>query len=130
MAMVTPVALPDGDDGEAVAVADTSPRNVFYDPSAGGVPGCVALEFMAQAMATAVGAIRAARGLPPKVVFVLGARRLVVGIDVFRPDAVYHAHASCAFSDEEFASFNCRISDPGGNTVASASLTAYQPPEN
>ena len=125
MVMIRDVEFPA--DRTAAATADVSPRNVFFDAAAGGVPGCAALEFMAQTMAAAVGRDRASRGLPPKVGFVLGSRKLKIGLDVFNPEKTYRAVAACVFSDDEFASFDCRIEDSRGRTVASGALTAYQP---
>ena len=116
--------------GEATAVADTSPRCIFYDPELKGVPACAALEYMAQTMALAVGAEHRRKGLPPKIGFVLGTRRLEVKVAAFENGKRYGTAAKCVYADDEFASFDCVITDPDGVTVATASLTAYQPPEN
>jgi len=116
--------------GEATAVADTSPGCIFYDRALKGVPACVALEYMAQTMALAVGAERRRNGLPPKVGFVLGTRRLEVKVAAFESGKRYGTSAKCIYADNAFASFDCVITDPEGLTVATASLTAYQPPED
>jgi len=115
--------------GTAAAVADTSPSSVFYDADIGGMPPCVALEYMAQTMALAVGAEARRRGTSPRLGFVLGARRLDVRIPVFKSSEHYVAMAKCAYADDEYASFDCIVSGPGGEEVASASVTAYQPSE-
>ena len=114
--------------GEASAVADTSPESIFYDSALGGVPACVALEYMAQAMALAVGAERHRKGTRPRVGFVLGTRRLEVKVAVFESGKRYVVMAKCVYSDDELGSFDCTIAGPDGETVATASLTAYQPP--
>ena len=114
--------------GVAVAVADVSPESVFFDSVSGGVPACVALEYMAQTMALAVGAERRKRGAAPKIGFVLGTRRLDVGIPAFDSKQRYVVRAKCAYADDEFASFDCSMYGPRGEEVAVASLTAFQPP--
>ena len=116
--------------GVASAVPDTSPSCIFYDPELKGVPACAALEYMAQTMALAVGAERRRRGQTPKVGFVLGTRRMEVKIATFESGKRYVANAKCVYDDEEFASFDCSITDPDGATVAAALFTAYQPPES
>ena len=129
MTMLSDVIAVD-EPGAAVAVVDSSACSLFYDEEIGGVPACAALEYMAQTMALAVGAERYRRGEVPKIGFVLGTRRLDVGIPVFESSQRYAATARCAYFDDEFASFDCAIFGPGGEAVAKASLTAYQPPES
>jgi len=116
--------------GVASAVPDTSPGCIFYDPELKGVPACAALEYMAQTMALAVGAEYRRRGGSPKIGFVLGTRRLEVKIATFESGKRYVVNAKCVYDDNEFASFDCMIADPDGATVATALLTAYQPPES
>ena len=115
--------------GVASAVPDTSPNCIFYDPGLKGVPACAALEYMAQTMALAVGVERRRRGQKTKVGFVLGTRRLEVRVATFESGKRYVANAKCVYAETEFASFDCSITDPDGTTVATALLTAYQPPE-
>ena len=116
--------------GVASAVPDTSPNCIFYDPGLKGVPACAALEYMAQTMALAVGVERRRRGQKTKVGFVLGTRRMEVKVATFESGKRYVANATCVYDDEEFASFDCSITDPDGVMVAAALLTAYQPPES
>lgn len=117
-------------DGVSEAIADTSPESVFYDSEAGGVPACVALEYMAQTMAIVVGEARRRRGEVPRVGFVLGTRRMMVGEPVFRRGRRYRVAAKCVYVDEEFGAFDCTMAGPDGKLVAKASLTAYQPPDS
>lgn len=112
---------------EASAVADTSPSSIFYEDVLSGVPSCVALEYMAQTMALAVGAKRRKMGKPPKVGFVLGTRRLDVRVPCFDSSTRYVTAVKCTYSDDEFAAFDCTIAAPSGKTVAAASITAFQP---
>ncbi len=128
MTMLSQVLSVD-EPGIAVAVVDASPGSVFHDPALGGVPACAALEYMAQTMALAVGAEWRRRGGSPRVGFVLGTRRMEVKVGVFESAKRYVARAKCCYADEEFASFDCSVEGPGGETVAAARLTAYQPSE-
>lgn len=116
--------------GEASAVADTSPDSVFYDSTLGGVPACVALEYMAQTMALAVGAGQCRKGASPKIGFVLGTRRLEVKVPAFVHEKRYVVTAKCMFADDESCSFDCKIAESGGEVVAAASLSAYQPTDD
>ena len=124
LAQVLSVEVP----GEASAVADTSPDLIFHDPALGGVPACVALEYMAQTMALAVGAERCRKGEPPRVGFVLGTRRLEVKVAAFESGKRYVTSAKRVFADDVSVSFDCLITGPDGEMVATASLTGYQPP--
>ena len=118
------------ESGGASAVADTSPGCIFYDSELKGVPACAALEYMAQTMALAVGAGQRRQRLSPKLGFVLGTRRMEVKVATFESGKRYVVNAKCDYDDNEVASFDCSITDPDGVTVATALLTAYQPPES
>lgn len=67
---------PQTDANAVEAFIDVTPQAPFFEPALGGVPSCVALEYMAQAMALCVGLLRRRKGLAPQVGFVLGSRRL------------------------------------------------------
>ena len=56
------------------AWVDVSPASPFYEVELGGVPSCIALEYMAQTMALCVGILRSRAGMPPKMGFVLSSR--------------------------------------------------------
>ena len=121
--------LPEEAPGIAQARLDTSPRSMFFDAGLDGVPSCAALEFMAQTMAIAVGRDRRRRGLDPAVGFVLGTRKMDVPAEGFLRCKRYVSRAECTYTDGEFASFDCSISEEGGPVVATAVLTAFQPPD-
>lgn len=106
---------------------DITPSSPFYDSEAQGVPGCVALEYMAQSMALCVGFLRRSRSLPPKIGFVLGSRKLEITIPFFRDGERYRVRARSTYQDESFGSFDCAVFDAGGALVASAQMTAFQP---
>ena len=108
-----------------VAISKESP---FFEPESGGVPSCVAAEYMAQTMALYTGLYRARTGLPPKVGFLLGTRRLSLKLDRFAAGGRYRIRVQPLFSDEEFGSFACTIYDEAtGREVASALMNAFQP---
>lgn len=127
MVMLADVVSVDG-DGLARAVADVSDSSIFFDRELGGVPACAAMEYMAQTVALMVGENRRIKGLPPKVGFLLGTRKMDVTVPAFKRGVRYEIEAKCVYVDDEFASFDCAITDPSGETVAAASLTAFQPP--
>lgn len=110
----------------AEAYVDVAENSPFYDHGERGVPGCVALEYMAQTMALCVGEMRRRKGLKPQVGFVLGSRRLDVRIARFVPGERYAVTATCTYEDESFGSFDCSIVNSLGETVAAAMVTAYQ----
>ena len=117
-----------GDEDAIDAYVDVTPAAPFYDAAIDGVPSCVALEYMAQTMALCVGFHRRRKGLPPKIGFVLGSRRLALNVEKFAPARRYRIHAACTFQDEEFGSFDCTIREDGSDTpLATAALTAFQP---
>lgn len=66
---------PPTEENAVEAFVDVTPQAPFFEPALGGVPSCVALEYMAQAMALCVGLLRRRKGLAPQVGFVLGSRR-------------------------------------------------------
>lgn len=112
------------------AWVDVSPSSPFYEVELGGVPGCVALEYMAQAMALCVGFLRQRNGLKPKIGFVLGSRKLTVTVPCFRSGERYRVRAECTYQDESFGSFDCTIIEKSGAVVASAQMTAFQPDDD
>lgn len=127
MILISGYEEPTADDS-VTAHVDVSERSPFFEPSLGGVPGCVALEYMAQTMALLVGLDRRRRGLAPAVGFVLGSRRMEVSAPVFRNGARYSVRAACAYRDDGgFGSFDCEMLDAAGASVARGTLTAFQP---
>ena len=109
------------------AFVDVGKASPFYEQALGGVPSCVALEYMAQAMALLVGLRDRRRGQRPRIGFVLGSRRLETRIPCFRDGERYRIAVTCTYEDESFGSFDCMIADGRGETVATATLTAFQP---
>ena len=110
-----------------VAFVDVGKAAPFYEQALGGVPACVALEYMAQTMALLVGLRDRRRGQKPRIGFVLGSRKLETKIPCFCDGERYRILATCTYEDESFGSFNCTITDGRGETVATATMTAFQP---
>ena len=117
---------PAGEDS-VVAVVDVGQTSPFYEQALGGVPSCVAFEYMAQTMALLVGLRDRRRGQKPRIGFVLGSRKLETRLPFFRDGERYRISATCTYEDESFGSFDCEIEDNGGTVVAKATVTAFQP---
>ena len=117
---------PAGEDS-VVAFVDVGCESPFYERVFGGVPSCVALEYMAQTMALLVGIRDRRRGQKPRIGFVLGSRKLETKIPCFCDGERYRISTTCTYEDESFGSFDCTIADGRGETVATATLTAFQP---
>ena len=120
---------PERSPGLAEAWVDITDESPFYVAELDGVPGCVAIEYMAQTMALYTGRERRRNGQRLEVGFILGSRRLVVATPAFRKGERYRISATCTYTDESFGSFSCRIEDGAGNVVASGEITAFQPEE-
>lgn len=110
-----------------VAFVDVGKAAPFYEQALGGVPACVALEYMAQTMALLVGLRDRRRGQKPRIGFVLGSRKMETKIPCFCDGERYRILATCTYEDESFGSFDCTITDGRGETVATATMTAFQP---
>lgn len=117
---------PAGEDS-VVAFVDVGKASPFYEQALGGVPSCVTLEYMAQTMALLVGLRDRRRGQKPRIGFVLGSRKLETRLPFFRDGERYRISATCTYEDESFGSFDCTITDGRGETVATATMTAFQP---
>ena len=126
MILLSGYGTPAGEDA-VEAFVDVTPASPFYEAGLDGVPSCVALEYMAQAMALCVGLRNRRRGVAPQVGFVLGSRRLALKAARFAAGACYRVRAACTFQDESFGSFDCEVRDASGAVAASATLTAFQP---
>ena len=111
-----------------VAFVKIRPDSPFFVLGS-GVPSWVAIEYMAQAAAALVGRFDQlmAPDAPPRPGFLLGTRKLSLDLERFEEGETYRIFAGETFSDGAAAAFECRISDPSGNVVASASLNAFRP---
>ena len=126
MILLTGYEVPLSEDAVA-AFVDVTTASPFYEQALGGVPACVALEYMAQTMALLVGLRDRRRGQKPRIGFVLGSRKLETKIPCFRDGERYRISATCTYEDESFGSFDCIVTDRNGAGVAKATMTAFQP---
>lgn len=110
-----------------VAHVDVTEASPFYEQALGGVPACVALEYMAQTMALLVGIRDRRCGRKPRIGFVLGSRKLETFVPCFRGGCRYRVRVNCTYADESFGSFDCVIEDESGAPAARAIVTACQP---
>ena len=94
-----------------------------------GVPGHVAVEYMAQACGAYAGAMALDAGAPVKIGLLLGTRMCRVLVPWFRVGDQLIVSASIVFHDEQLAAFDCKI-EIGGRLVAEAQLKVYQPQDN
>jgi predicted hotdog family 3-hydroxylacyl-ACP dehydratase len=97
--------------------------------SSEGVPGHVAIEFMAQACGAYAGAMALDAGAPVKIGLLLGTRMCTVLVPWFRVGDQLIVSASIVFHDEQLAAFDCKI-EIGGRLVAEAQLKVYQPQDD
>jgi len=118
---------PDVSSDSVSAYVDVTEKSPFFEIESGGVPSCVALEYMAQGMALLVGLMRRAKGLPPQIGFVLGSRKFETFVPFFKNGCRYGVRATCTYQDETFGSFDCEVLSPDGSCAARATMTAFQP---
>lgn len=90
-----------------------------------GVPGHVAVEYMAQACGTYAGAMALDAGAPIKIGLLLGTRMCRVLVPWFRIGDQLLVSASIVFHDEQLAAFDCKI-EMDERLVADAQLKVYQ----
>jgi predicted hotdog family 3-hydroxylacyl-ACP dehydratase len=91
-----------------------------------GVPGHVAIEYMAQACGAFAGAIALDSGTAVKIGFLLGTRMCKVSVPWFRIGDRLLISVSLVFRDEQMAVFDCKI-EVDGKLAAEAQLKVYQP---
>ena len=91
-----------------------------------------ALEYMAQAAAALAGVFDKESGAPAgRPGFLLGTRRIDLGISRFVPGMRYLVTAVREYEDGDSAAFSCEIRQAGDGGEAGrcvATLTAYRPP--
>jgi predicted hotdog family 3-hydroxylacyl-ACP dehydratase len=115
------------DDAGIVASVVISESSLFVTPE--GVPGHVAIEYMAQACGAYAGAMALEAGTPVKIGFLLGTRLCRVLVPWFRVGDRLLVSASIVFHDEQLAVFDCKI-EIGGRLAADAQLKVYQPEDD
>lgn len=129
MVLIDEVESFDFENKRLVARVTITEKQLFY--TAGGVPNWVAIEYMAQAAAALVGYHdkHLAPDLPVRPGLMLGTRKLDLKLARFAAGKTYRIVAENVFNDADAASFACSIEDEAGETVATANLNAYRPPD-
>ncbi|WP_338765268.1 hotdog family protein [Massilia sp. METH4] len=123
--MVLLDAVVSAGDDDLCAEVTIRPDSMFSDGSAVGA--WVGIEYMAQAIAAHAGWLALRRGDPVKVGFLLGSRKYEAKVPAFAAGSVLRVHAHRALQGENgLGAFECRI-EQGGGTVATATVTVYQP---
>jgi predicted hotdog family 3-hydroxylacyl-ACP dehydratase len=108
----------------SVVISESSP---LVTPE--GVPGHVAIEYMAQTCGAYAGAQALDAGTPVKIGLLLGTRLCRVLVPWFRVGDRLLVSASIVFHDEQLAAFDCKI-EIGDRLVADAQLKVYQPEDD
>lgn len=113
------------DAGGAVAAVTIHPDHLFAGPE--GVPAHVGIEFMAQTCGVWAGAEARREGGAVRLGFLLGTRRY----KAVRPFLAFGERleitARLVFRDQGMGVFDCRIAGAGGEVLAEAQLSVYQP---
>ena len=128
MVLIDGVESFDAAEKRLVARVTITENQLFY--TEGGVPNWVAIEYMAQAAAALVGCHDKylAPDRPVRPGLMLGTRKMELRLARFEAGKTYRIMVENVFNDADAASFACRIEDEAGETVATATLNAYRPP--
>jgi predicted hotdog family 3-hydroxylacyl-ACP dehydratase len=93
-----------------------------------GVGGWVGIEYMAQAIAAHAGYAAHLRGDAVKIGFLLGSRRYECNRATFALQSVLRIHVAKVLQAENgLASFECRIEDSEERSLATATITVFEP---
>lgn len=120
-------------DRVLAAGADTLSAEVAITPASlfcvdGAVGAWVGIEYMAQAVAAFAGYEARARGEPVRVGFLLGTRRYACKAPSFAVGSLLRVHVQRTLQAENgLGAFECRIDDAGGEELAGAIITVFQP---
>ncbi|HEY5801661.1 MAG TPA: hotdog family protein [Burkholderiaceae bacterium] len=94
----------------------------------GLVGAWIGIEYMAQAVAAHAGWLALQRSEPVKVGFLLGSRRYQSSVPHFRAGQRLHVQAVRALQgDNGLGAFECAIADADGTSLATATVTVFQP---
>ena len=129
MAFISAIESVDFDEQKMITRIDVKDTDLLFQKNINGVPGAVALEYMAQSIACYIGAqdIHLFGSTKAVAGFIMGSRDLHVMIPVFKKDESYYVHVKSMFCDDNIASFECNIYDSKNNLVANANLNAFRP---
>jgi len=107
-----------------VCIDEQSP---FFDAVKGGVPNYVGIEYMAQSIAALAGIEANLAGLPVRIGFLLGSRKLKLAPSCYRPGQEYRIRVQRLYQEDTgLAVFDCQILE-GDIPLASANINVFQP---
>lgn len=109
--------------GTITCSVELQPDSPFVEN--GSVEAFVALEYMAQCVATYAGLKAHRRGDPIQVGYIIGARAVNLAIDAFSVGETLIVRADHIWGDDALGKFECTI-DSSGQRVAGGVLTVYQ----
>lgn len=113
------------DEEHAVAQVRIPMDGVFNQSS--GVPGWVAIEYMAQTVAAWAGWCAHQKQQPVKLGFLLGSRKFEVWEQFFAPASVLTVHVHCELMGSNgLGMFDCKVIH-GGKLVAAAKVSVFEP---
>lgn len=113
------------DPNSIVCTLDVRPESPFFE--AGGVPGWVGIEYMAQALCALIGIQRLQAGRPIQVELLLGTRAYECSLPAFPAGSRLEVAAELLFRDADgVCAFACAIR-LDGREVAQAEIKAYGP---
>lgn len=115
----------DCDADGARAAATPGPDHLFA--TAEGVPVHVGIELMAQTCGLWAGTQAMRDGGRVRLGYLLGTRRFSARTDWFRFGERLEISARLVFRDQGMGVFDCKILDTGGEVLAEAQLSVYQP---
>ena len=109
-------------DRRTTCVVEISPASTFADAD-GGVPGWVAVEYMAQCVAAHGGLRARAAGDPVTPGFLLGSRSIALHTERFLPGQRLEVEAAHVWGEHDFFSFACAVRDAAtGVTLVEGTL--------
>lgn len=111
------------DPGSVTCCVTIRPDSTFVE--GGRVPGLVAIEYMAQAVAVYAGLKAKSQGQPVRIGYLLGTRELVLDVDAFDVADELLVEVRHQFGDEQIGAFDCTVVRRG-QVVAAGCLNVYQ----
>lgn len=112
---------------DATFIAEVDVRNDSILCQDSGVPGWVGIEYMAQAVAAHAGCKARLEGEPPSIGYLLGTRSYECSLAAFPVGETLQVYIESLYVEMGLGAFACRIDM--GETVASATISVYQPGE-
>lgn len=114
--------------GDEHLLAEVTPRHDDLFAGAGGVPGWVGLEWLAQAVSAWAGVQAVSQGDEPRIGFLLGTRRYRCESPWFAFDQPVRAEVVLDFrADNGLGAFRGELRGSDGRSLATTTLNVFQP---